>query len=373
MAMIAPPTASGKHAGKRRRPDSAPKVASANPLRDRALLEQATEDQVASLLKQPAGCVVTKMRFCLDVLHEQLGLRDFAVGQSERLTISTKRKALLGDKCPRVIEAPAAKPVPLPSLVDIALQLRSPSSSPGAGPSGDVESIRRRIDAELNAETVRTLVQRGIVVLPGILSRSQSAEVAVELACSGACGLWMKDKWHADRWTVLRESSGNGRGGAYATIRNPSPTLAAVNSALAAALRSQLGVGEVGQRALALRYGLDGINYAHQDQSACPYQALLLLSRPGVDFSGGELYCTDAAALHAIHSASSRSDSASIADPPLPITNEVQWSESGALAIFAANGQAGDGSRHWFHGMRQVRAGSAGEASCQRLAVALLQ
>ena len=71
MAMIAPPTASGK----RRRPDSAPTVASTNPLRNRALLEQATEDQVASLLKQPAGCVVTKMRFCLDVLHEQLGVK----------------------------------------------------------------------------------------------------------------------------------------------------------------------------------------------------------------------------------------------------------------------------------------------------------
>ena len=41
------------------------------------------------------------------------------------------------------------------------------------------------------------------------------------------------------------------------------------------------------------RYAAGGVNWAHQDQSEGPYQAYLLLSRPGVDFTGGGLYITE--------------------------------------------------------------------------------
>ena len=77
----------------------------------------------------------------------------------------------------------------------------------------------------------------------------------------------------SSRHTSLRPSMGNGRGGIYAAIRSPRPpVLERLMRSLALELRVRLGV-HVGDEALVLRYGLGGVNWAHQDQRASPYQA----------------------------------------------------------------------------------------------------
>lgn len=47
-------------------------------------------------------------------------------------------------------------------------------------------------------------------------------------------------------------------------------------------------------KAVLLMYTEGGQNWAHQDDNAnSPYQMLIMLSVPGEDFSGGELYVLD--------------------------------------------------------------------------------
>jgi len=101
--------------------------------------------------------------------------------------------------------------------------------------------------------------------------------------------------------------------------------------------------------------GKGGVNYAHRDQSEGGYQAYLLLSRPGLDFTGGDFY---------------------IVDPAAPAkTRQVQWRASGDLIVFAANSKekAEGAPRNWLHGFREVVAGSAGAAGCHLCVVGLLE
>lgn len=105
------------------------------------------------------------------------------------------------------------------------------------------------------------------------------------------------------------------------------------------------------KKTIFLSYGLGGENWAHQDNNccqACPFQALLLLSHPGVDFSGGTFYVARKARGGGI------------------IRHEVALTSPGDLVVF----QAGKGSG-WFHGILPVRRGTAED--CRREAVGLLQ
>ncbi|EOD06642.1 hypothetical protein EMIHUDRAFT_249796 [Emiliania huxleyi CCMP1516] len=101
-------------------------------------------------------------------------------------------------------------------------------------------------------------------------------------------------------------------------------------------------------KALLLRYGLGGINFAHRD-SCGDFQALLLLSQPGVDYTGGEFYLADA-------------------NPPFE-TQPFPFAAAGELLLF--RGRQGHGAVEWKHGMQEVKAGSA--KVTRRVAVGFFQ
>ena len=104
----------------------------------------------------------------------------------------------------------------------------------------------------------------------------------------------------------------------------------------------------LGAKALLLRYGLGGINHAHHD--ACgDFQALLMLSRPGVDYEGGAFYLAQR-------------------EPPFG-TASFPFAAAGELLVFRAN--KGHGDTDYLHGMGEVTKGSAEET--RRVAVGLFQ
>ena len=174
---------------------------------------------------------------------------------------------------------------------------------------------------------------------------------------------------------LLHPALGNGTHGAYATISRPLPALlqrveeAAREWIIAHAgpltdvkvmLDAKPPTMEPGDKVLRgtssrgphstllLRYGLGGINYAHHD-SCGDFQALLLLSQPGVDYTGGAFYLGDA-------------------NPPFS-TKAFPFTQAGELLVF--RGRKGRGQVDYLHGMREVQAGS-GEVT-RRFAVGFFQ
>ena len=102
----------------------------------------------------------------------------------------------------------------------------------------------------------------------------------------------------------------------------------------------------------ALHYGEGGLNFWHNDQSNYPFQALLMLSRPGEDFTGGE-FCVK----HGPH----RPDEDAVC-------SDMQF--QGDVVIFRAT--AGKGVAYpdqIVHGMNEVKKGSA--AVCERWGIGI--
>ena len=97
-------------------------------------------------------------------------------------------------------------------------------------------------------------------------------------------------------------------------------------------------------KAVLLGYLEGGENWSHQDDNTnYAYQALLLLSEPQVDFTGGGLYVLDG----------SRGFE----------QTAVEFGARGDVVVFRSNGD-------YFHGMQTVCKGSA--EHCSRIAVGLL-
>jgi hypothetical protein len=168
-----------------------------------------------------------------------------------------------------------------------------------------LESIQARIDGfdwhaletELNA--------RGYVVTPSVLSDGECAEIAA---------LYDRDALFRKTVNMARQSYGNGE---YRYFAEPVPEsvaslrqtfyapLAAIANRWAERLRSDQrypgtmkeyravceGNGQIHPTPLMLDYHLDGYNCLHQDvygDLAFPLQAAGMLTRPGIDFDGGE-------------------------------------------------------------------------------------
>lgn len=318
----------------------------ATPLRNRSLLESASASYAAELIRAP-GKQMTAMRFCLDVLHGKLGLKEYAIGQWERTIISSARKSAMGTHDMRhIVKPPPAAAADVPSIVEAIAGLCEAFGGSSAPPS-PARSWTERVEAILDdSEATRQIELGGGIVRP-LLTQPEVVAVARELAGSAP----------SSGVTFLRESSGSGSGGAYSGVRlsGATPIISALNKALADALQTRTGCGKLGGKVLATRYGEHGVNWAHQDQSAHPYQAYLLLSRPGVDFRGGALYMTDPAAVAAGDTGAE---------------HDLAWSSAGEIAIFCANWRA-PGGRQWYHGIREVRAGTA--TPCSMVAVGLLE
>merc|ERR1712216_1112192 len=116
------------------------------------------------------------------------------------------------------------------------------------------------------------------------------------------------------------------------------------------------GRGMERKKVIVLRYGDGGENWAHQDGNVTfPYQALLMLSRPGLDYDieSGHLYL--AHQRHRMTSSKSHQDHHHLA----------RFESAGDLAIFHAAGE-------WYHGMRTVRP-APGRGYCDRVALGLFQ
>ena len=322
-------------------------VAAPNPLRDRGAIETAARS-VAAELKQRKDHPITAMAFCIKVLHV-LGLRDYAIGQSERIFISSIRKQALGDADSRLVAKPdSAAPVDLPSFDDIGASLVE--GLPAIIAASSPTDLRLRIAASFDPAALST---NSHVHLRSLLSAREVGEIAFGMVTKHG-----RSDVQGHRVTLLRESSGTGCNGGYCdvTLRQNS-LLTIFADALTAVIRERMGCDKLGGKVLATRYGPGGVNWAHQDQSEGAYQAYLLLSRPEVDFTGGELYIADPAGAKAKAPGG---------------RHGVAWEASGDCVIFAANDKAAC-ARSWYHGFRQVRPGSAGEERCHLLVVGLLE
>ena len=334
---------------KRKADETAPPLVTTspyNPLRDRQLLEQASRAVASTIIKQ--NVEMTAMTFCVAVL-KSLGLAQIAIGQAERITISGFRKAALKDKDSELIVKPSAPaPVIVPNLSVIM-------GNSGDGPPVHKEAVRmprafrERLDECLDCAALRT---RSLVCTRAFFSPGDVKQIVRDLYIGGAAS--------SDRATALRESSGTGRNAAYCDVNlGKSPHLKALLDALTATLKEKLGCEALGSKVVCTRYGPCGVNYAHQDQSIGGYQAYLLLSKPKVDFGGGDLYIVDPASV--------------LAGAKQPIQSEP-WQEVGDLVVFAANGKANCGTpRAWLHGFREVVAGTSGEDNCHLCVVGLME
>lgn len=142
--------------------------------------------------------------------------------------------------------------------------------------------------------------------------------------------------------TQLRPSTGNGAHGAYAYFEPPpdSPLWQIRDSVCQKFNLDATAAAE--SRCVLIRYGLGGVNFLHQDQCALRLQATILLSRPGLDFTGGEFFVQPANG-----------------QPPVV----ADCRSAGDVVVFeAANGFA--------HGILPVKLGAE---RCQRFAIGLFQ
>jgi hypothetical protein len=130
------------------------------------------------------------------------------------------------------------------------------------------------------------------------------------------------------------------------------------------------------RKAIFLGYGKDAENWAHQDQrcdDGISVQAVLLTSRPGTEFTGGEFYVARQWPTKTT-SVGGTADSTSATTTRLCIEqNVVEWENAGDLVLFLS-------SKEWWHGMKRVRPASNDDDDFQtedgeyiRQAIGLLQ
>jgi hypothetical protein len=167
----------------------------------------------------------------------------------------------------------------------------------------------------------------------------------------------------------LQAASGNGKNGLYFYLNHPSrghDALTQLKKSLATALYDtpqQRAAAIRSTRCIGLGYGKGGENFTHQDQHKLPYQALVLLSEPGTDFTGGELYV----------------EVRGRDEPPTPsympasehTSQFAVGGSAGDVVVFCANGceRGQNNDQRCFHGMTQVFPGT-GDV-CERWAIGL--
>ena len=203
-------------------------------------------------------------------------------------------------------------------------------------------------------ETLRELSTNGIVLLRGFVP-----EETCEWLLSRACDHRQK---HSPTW--LTETMSLGRRGCYFDQHWNLPILQRIQERVVQSLglqgsqeslkKSELdsvtlaGASDArlppkNSKAVLLAYTQGGENWAHQDDNKeFAFQALLMLSQPRVDFTGGELYVLDGSKEWVKHA--------------------VSFARRGDLAVFRSNGS-------FFHGMDEVSRGDS--PVCSRVAVGL--
>mmetsp|Transcript_48328 Transcript_48328/g.104690 ORF Transcript_48328/g.104690 Transcript_48328/m.104690 type:complete len:371 (+) Transcript_48328:254-1366(+) len=341
-------TESSAHMSKAVKPSSPPSPSAeqnwvgthGNPLRNKEALQKGVR-AVAQRLRRgmddgQKATRVSAMEFCLEVIQNELGLKEYAVGQYERILISSMRKQELGSEDRKYIGKSQPKPtVSLPEVSDQAEEGKvGVEEAEAMIPS--VDDLRARLKGMLDGEG---LLSRGAVSFD-LLSEKEAAALATLVAAPRVTG----------RETPLRASMGNGQNGAYAIVERRPAALARVEQALGAQLRDEFNVETLGTRSIVLKYTAGGVNFAHQDQCDKPFQAMVMLSNPGEDFSAGQFYVSDPGCVEA--------------------GTQVEWSRAGQCVVFCANAASSSG-HNYYHGMRPVREGS--RSPCIRISLGLFQ
>ena len=300
-----------------------------------------------------------KAQRVVDVLTIQHGSKfPVALNNGTRPAVCGELKRQLGkyyeDVC---IGSSSVGPVNVPELPSV------PPEHVAVTPT--LDDVRARFPSEAAA-----LLQNGAQSFP-LLNQEEVATLTHALSTH-----------HTERKPkALDVAQGNGSHGAYATLSRPLPALlqrveeAAIQwildhagplqvvkrkikgedgraeTVVASGEEALRGTSKLGRpKTLLLRYGLGGENYAHHD--ACgDFQALLLLSQPGVDYTGGTFYLGDA-------------------NPPFA-TSLFPFKFAGELLIFRGRKGEAEDSVEYRHGMQEVSAGS-GEVT-RRFAVGLFQ
>ena len=202
-------------------------------------------------------------------------------------------------------------------------------------------------------DRMATLRDDGIVLLPGLVPEGECRQLLANLK-------------KPPKLKHLARSMGNGHGGAYIPKYSGGavPALKRFQEDLAKLMQlkrdpdagdedeNPVGVLPRGNNrtAVPLFYVEGGENFAHQDNNgAYPYQALLMLSEPGLDFSGGELCVLNG-------------------NDGTFKEHAVAFQRRGDVAVFRSGGGA---ESLWFHAMKEVKRGS--RASTRRIAIGLLQ
>ena len=146
----------------------APRTLIYNPLRDRELLTAAAQALAASVIKEQR--TLTAMSFCVEVL-QSLGLAEIAIGQAERILISSARKAALGDGDSQLVAKPApAAPVVVPHLGVVAAALQGFKGRTDAPPD-----FYQRLSKACDADELRSA---SLVHLEGFLRPAEARAVA---------------------------------------------------------------------------------------------------------------------------------------------------------------------------------------------------
>lgn len=206
-------------------------------------------------------------------------------------------------------------------------------------------TMKKDLQEKLNNTSLQELLHNGAVVIPRLMNEIQVAELlsSLEQMCL--------DKGSPKTLTVV---IGNGNHGAYNNIGKPTGLLAVISDATKSWIQSKVKPDKmekkIGKNAIVLRYGNGGINYAHHDSSG-DFQALLMLSDSGVDYTGGEFY---------LARGEKGKDKWQKTDYPLT---------SGDLIVFRGN--RGKAHYDFLHGMNEVKPGSAPET--RRFAVGFFQ
>jgi len=197
------------------------------------------------------------------------------------------------------------------------------------------ETIHITPDSWAQSQYSQVLAEKGVVLVSGAIDESLADHLLRQ--SQDAAGLTQR-KW-------LAETEGNGQWGCYQEWpdKDSQRCLTNIMERLEDCLEHKMAKKKV----LLLTYGNEGENWAHQDANAdFEYQAVLMLSRPGVDFDGGQFYVAK------------QNDDGTIQK------NCVAFRNQGDIAVFHSNGS-------WFHGMQTVKPTSGGRAL--RVAAGLFQ
>jgi len=242
-----------------------------NPLKDKALIQAAAIAAARELVAE--GATFTGAQFSRRVIERMGYGREFAVNdQGTRTRLHSKDVKLAAFEAALAtsgslrgaggewLKTHEVKPGPAVAVVLPELPIG------GAPPRQLSAAELGALQARVAAADTDALRRRGGLLIPGLLTPGQAEECLLALGAEGA--LEKKE-------LLLRTSSGNGEGGGYATIARPPPVLEAAGAALRAWLDPPPSAAHC--KALMLRYGAGGVNYAHQDQNSSPWQAVLLL------------------------------------------------------------------------------------------------